>query len=95
MAVSTFLAVRIIRVGLEVRGWASFAAICGVAGFGLSTGALALARSVAALELRPPWGLLPRVLLAALLTALLSPLLRLGLRRLDAALGEQASELGR
>ncbi len=93
LAVSAFLAVRIIRVGFEVRGWAPFAALCALAAFGLSAGGVALDRSVAPPDLRPSWALLPRVLLAAILTGLLSPLLRWGLRRLDAALGEQPSEL--
>lgn len=93
LAVATFLVVRVIRIGVEVRGWASSAALCGLAAFGLTVGALAISRSVAPLELRPAWELVPRVALAALLTALVSPLLLWGLRRLDAALGEQPSEL--
>jgi hypothetical protein len=93
LAVATFLAVRGIRAGVEVRGWAAFAALCGLASFGLSAVAVALTRSAAPPELRPAWELLPRAALAALLTALVSPLLLRGLRRLDAALGEQASEL--
>jgi hypothetical protein len=93
LAVATFLAVRVIRVGVEVRGWAPFAALCGLAAFGLSAGALAISRSVAPVELRPSWELVPRVALAALLTALVSPLLLWGLRRLDTAFGERRSEL--
>jgi rod shape-determining protein MreD len=93
LAVATFLAVRLIRVGVEVRGWAGFAALCGLAALGLSAAAVAITRSVAPPELRPGWALLPRMALAALLTALASPLLLWGLRRLDAALGEQASDL--
>jgi rod shape-determining protein MreD len=93
LAVATFLAVRIIRLAVEVRGWASFAALCGLASFGLSAGALALSRSVAPLALRPAWSILPRVALAALLTALLAPLLLWALRRLDGLLGAPASDL--
>ena len=93
LAVVTFLAIRIIRMGVDVRGWAPFAALCGLAVFALSGGAVAISRSVAPLELRPSWEMLPRVALAALLTALASPLLRWGLSRLDAALGQQTSEL--
>jgi hypothetical protein len=93
LAVATFLAVRVIRMAVEVRGWAPFAALCGLAAFGLSAGAVSITRSVAPSELRPPWELLSRVALASLLTALLSPLLLRGLRRLDAALGERASDL--
>jgi hypothetical protein len=93
LAVATFLTVRAIRIGVEVRGWAPSAALCGLAAFGLTAGALAISRSAAPPELRPSWELLPRVALAALLTALVSPLLLWGLRQLDAALGEQPSEL--
>jgi rod shape-determining protein MreD len=93
LAVATFLAVRAIRVGVEVRGWAPFAALCGLSTFGLSAGAVAISRSVSPEALRPSWELLPRVALAALLTGLVSPLLLLGLRRLDAAFGERPSEL--
>ncbi len=92
LAVATFLAVRVIRMAVEVRGWAPFAALSGLAAFGLTTGSLAISRSVSPVQLRPSWELLPRVALAALLTALVAPLLLWGLRRLDAALGEQASE---
>jgi hypothetical protein len=93
LSVATFLAVRLIRLGVEVRGWAGFAALCGFAAFFLSAGAVAVARSAATLELRPSWALLSRIALAALLTALLSPPLRWGLRRLDGLFGERASEL--
>lgn len=93
LAVVAYLAVRLIRQGVEVRGWASRAAVSGLAAFALSAGAVAITRSVAAPELRPSWALLPRIALGALLTALASPLLLWGLRRLDGLLGEQASEL--
>ena len=93
LAVATFLAVRLIRRGVEVRGWAPFAALSGLAAFGLLASAVAVNRSVASPELWPPWALLPRIALAALLTALLSPLMLWGLRRLDGLLGEQPSDL--
>jgi hypothetical protein len=93
LAVATFLGIRVIRVGVEVRGWAGFAALCGLAAFGLSAGALALTRTVAPVELRPSWELLPRVALGAALTMLLAPLLRWGLRRLDGLFSERAPEL--
>jgi hypothetical protein len=93
LAVATFLAVRIVRLAVEVRGWAGFAALCGLATFGLSAVAVAVTRSVAPLQLRPSWSLLPRIALAALLTGLLAPLLLWGLRRLDQLLGEAASDL--
>ncbi len=93
LAVATFLGIRVIRVGVEVRGWAGFAALCGLSAFGLSTAALALTRAVAPLELRPSWELLPRIALGAFLTMLVAPLLGWGLRRLDGLFVERASEL--
>jgi len=93
LAVATFLAVRIIRLAVDVRGRAGFAALCGLAAFGLSAGAVALSRSVTPPELRPVWSLVPRIALAALLTGLLAPLLLWGLRRLDGLFGERASDL--
>jgi len=93
LAVATYLAVRVIRIGFEVRGPARFAALSGLAAFGVSSGGVVLGRVVAPPELQPPWALLPRVLLAALLTALVAPLLLWGLRRIDALFGERPSEL--
>ena len=40
-------------LAVDVRGWAGFAALCGLAVLGLSVGAVALTRSVAPPELRP------------------------------------------
>lgn len=93
LAVGTFLAIRFLQVAVEVRGWAGFAALCGLAAFGISAGALALTRAVAPTELRPSWELLPRVALGAMLTALASPLLRWGLLRLDGLFRERIAEL--
>jgi len=93
LSVAAFLGVRLIRLAVEVRGWAGFAALCGLVVLGLSSSAVALTRSVAPSELRPAWSLLPRIALAALLTALVAPLLLWGLRRLDGLLGEEASDL--
>jgi rod shape-determining protein MreD len=93
LAVATFLGIRIVRIAVEVRGWAGFAALCGLAAFCLPVGALALTRSVALVELRPSWELLPRIALGALLTMLAAPLLRWGLRRLDGLFSERAPEL--
>jgi rod shape-determining protein MreD len=93
LAVATFLGIRVIRVGVEVRGWAGFAALCGLSAFAISTTALALTRAAAPAELRPGWDLLPRVLLGAFLTALVAPLLGLLLRRIDGLFKERAPEL--
>jgi len=94
LGVATFLAIRVIRQGVEVRGVASFTALSGLAAFGLSAAAVAITRAAAPLELRPSWELLPRMGLAALLTALASPFLLWGLVRLDGLFREQTPELG-
>jgi rod shape-determining protein MreD len=93
LAVATFLAVRVVRLAVEVHGWAGFAALCGLAVLGFSSAAVAVTRWVSPPEVQPLWGLLPRMAMAALLTAAISPSLFWGLRRLDAALGHQVSDL--
>jgi len=93
LAVATYLGLRGIRVGVEVRGRASFAALSGLAAFVLPAGAVAVSRLVAPAGVQPSWALLPRIALAALLTGLVAPLLLMGLRRLDALFGERPSEL--
>jgi rod shape-determining protein MreD len=93
LAVATYLGLRVIRVGVEVRGLASFAALSGVAAFAVSAGAVAVSRLASPAAVQPSWALLPRAALAALLTGLVAPFLLLGLRRLDALFGERPSEL--
>jgi hypothetical protein len=93
LAVGCFLLVRAIGAGVHVRGRGGFALLSALAALGLPAAAVALTRAVVAPELQPSWDLLPRIALAALLTGLAAPLLQLGLRRLDAALGEETSDL--
>jgi hypothetical protein len=52
-----------------------------------------LLRVAALPEAQPGWGLWPRLLVEALLTGLAAPLLLLALRRLDALLGAEESDL--
>lgn len=84
LAVALFLVVRAVGASLDVRGRAGFAALSGLGAFGMSLGALILTRYTVAPEAQPGAGLLPRMLLEALITALCSPLVRAGMRRLDA-----------
>jgi len=89
LAVAVFLATRLTGAAVEVRGRVGFALLSGAATLGLSVGAVALQRLVALPEAAPAWSLLPRLLAEAVVTGLLAPLLLLGLRRLDALLGEE------
>ena len=84
LAVGLFLAIRAISAAVDVRGRAAFALLSGAAALFLSLGATVLLRNVAAAESAPGGGLVPRMLLEALLTAALAPALLVGLRRLDA-----------
>jgi hypothetical protein len=93
LAVAAFLAARLTGAAVHVRGWLGFAALSAAVSLGLSTGAIALLRVAVPPESQPSWALLPRLLLEAGLTGLCAPLLQLGLRRLDAALGSEEPDL--
>jgi rod shape-determining protein MreD len=93
LAVATFLAARVVGAAVEVRGRVGFAALSGAAALSLSAGGVAMLRLAAAEEVRPGWGLAPRLLGEALLTALAAPLLQLLLQRLDALLGAEEPDL--
>jgi rod shape-determining protein MreD len=93
LAVACFTLTRVIGAAVHVRGRAGFALLSAFAALTLPSAAVAFTRAVVAAELRPGWELLPRIALSALLTGLLAPLLQAALQRLDAALGEQTSDL--
>jgi rod shape-determining protein MreD len=93
LGVGCFVLVRVIGAAVHVHTRAGFALLSGLAALALPSAAVALTRAVVGPELRPGWELLPRIALAALLTGLVAPLLQAGLRRLDAALGEETSDL--
>jgi hypothetical protein len=93
LAVAAFLGVRLVGAAVDLRGPLGFAALSGAAALTLSAGAVALQRLGAAPEVRPGWGLLPRLLVEAALTALCAPLLLRLLRRLDAWLGAEEPDL--
>lgn len=93
LAVALFLVVRFTGAAVDVRGRLGFALLSAAGALGLSAGAVALQRVVAAPGAAPGWGLLPRILADAALTGLLAPLLQLLLRRLDAWLGDEEPDL--
>jgi len=93
LAVALFLAVRFTGMAVDVRGRIGFVLLSAAGALGLSAGAVALQRVVAAPEAAPGWGLLPRLLIEAVLTGLAAPLLQLLLRRLDALLGGEEPDL--
>lgn len=84
LAVALFLAVRGTSVAVDVRSRSGFAALSGLGALFLSLGALLLTRYTAVDEGAPGAALLPRMLLEAALTAVLSPAVLAGLRRVDA-----------
>lgn len=83
LAVALFLVVRAVCVAVDVRNRPAFGALSGFGALFLSLGALLLTRATAAPESAPGATLLPRMLVEAVLTGLLAPLVLLALRRLD------------
>ena len=83
LSVALFLVVRGTSAAFDVRSRSGFAALSGVGALFLSVGALLLTRYTAAPEAAPGATLVPRMLGEAMLTAVLSPFLLAGLRRVD------------
>ena len=84
LAVALFLIVRAVTAAVDLRGRAGFALLSGLGALFLSVAASILLRNTAAPEAAPGWGLAGRMLVEAVLTAALSPIVAPGLRRLDA-----------
>jgi hypothetical protein len=84
LAVLLFVAVRGVSAAVDVRSRASFALLSGVGAVFLSLGALLLTRYTAPEEAAPGALLLPRMIAEGVFTAALSPLVMMGLRRIDA-----------
>lgn len=89
MAVLLFLGCRAAGLAVDLRGRAGFAVLSGVGALALSTGAMLLQRWAGVAEATPGAGLIPRMLGEAVLTALASPLILVGLDRLNALLGRE------
>lgn len=83
LAMALFLAVRAVSAAIDVRGRAAFALLSGFGAIFLSLGALILTRYTAPAAAAPGAILLPRMLAEGALTGVLSPLVAMGLRRVD------------
>ncbi len=83
LAVTSFLLVRAVNAAVDVRGLWGFAALTVAATLVLSVGTLVLSRVATPVEVAPGLRLVPRMLLEALLTGALSPLVHGGMKRID------------
>lgn len=84
LSVALFLTSRLAGAALSIHGKTGFAALSAVGTFLFGLGAILLTRAVSPIEVAPGFRLLGRVLVDALLTGLLSPLVLVAMRRLDA-----------
>lgn len=89
MSVLLFLGCRAASLAVDLRGRAGFAVLSGAGALTLSTGAMLLQRWAGVAEATPGVGLIPRMLGEAVLTALASPLILMGLDRLNGLLGRE------
>jgi hypothetical protein len=83
LAVVVFLLVRGINAAVDVRGRWGFAVLTTLGTLFTSLGALVLVRLAAPDEIAPGVRLVPRMLVEALLTGVLSPLVQAGMKRVD------------
>jgi rod shape-determining protein MreD len=83
LAVALFLFSRVAGAALSVQGMAGFAVLsgAGTALYGLA--ALAITRAISPVESAPAYSLFWRVLVEAVLTGALSPLVLIAMRRLE------------
>jgi rod shape-determining protein MreD len=84
LAVALFVVVRAVSAAVDLRGRGGFALLSGLGALFLSVGATVLLKNTAAPEAAPGWALAGRMIVEALLTAALAPVVGMGLRRLDA-----------
>jgi rod shape-determining protein MreD len=95
----TFLAVvlhlfsRAAGLAVDLQGRAGFAVLCGAGSLVVALGAVSLQRWFGAVDAEPGLLLLPRILAEAALAALASPLVHVGMARLDALLGREEAGL--
>jgi rod shape-determining protein MreD len=83
LAVLLFVLVRGVAAAVDVRGRAAFALLSGAGALALSLGAMILTRYTASPESAPGATLLGRMLIEAVLTGALAPVVHAGLRRVD------------
>lgn len=89
LGVVLFLGCRAAGLAVDLRGRAGFAVLSGVAALALSVGAVLLQRWAGLAEAAPGAGLVLRMFGEATLTALVSPLVLIGMGRLNALLGRE------
>jgi rod shape-determining protein MreD len=87
--VLVYLACRAAGMAVDLKGRAGFPVLAGAACLATSVCAISLQRWAGVPEAAPGGGLVPRVLVEALLTALAAPLVRIGMARLDGLLGRE------
>lgn len=83
LAVLVFVLVRAVSASVDVRGRAAYGLLSGAAALVFSIAAMILTRYTSPAEVAPGLTLLPRMLVEAVLTGLVAPLLLPGLERLD------------
>ena len=93
LAVALFLVSRLAVAALSIHGKTGFAILSGAGTLFCGVGALILTRSVSPAESAPGFALLGRMAVEALLTGLLSPLVLLGMRRLDGLFAREETGL--
>ena len=84
LAVALFLAVRAAAVAVDLRGRSALAALSAVGALFLSLGSMLLLRNTAGPEAAPGGELAGRMIVEALITGALAPVVALGLKQLDA-----------
>jgi rod shape-determining protein MreD len=89
LAVALFLLARACGAAIDVQGRLGFAALTLLGTFLFGAAALGFLHLVTPPEVAPGASLLGRVAVEALITALLSPLLLVGLRRVDALVARE------
>ncbi len=83
LAVAAFLFCRAVSGAVEVRSRTAFAVLSGVCTLLVGLGALFLTRLVSTPDAAPPGHLAWRLLVEAVLTALVAPLIRAAMRKID------------
>ncbi len=83
LAVLLFLVARAIGAAVDVRGRVGFGVLSGFGALFLSIGAMILLRWVTPAEAAPGLRLVPRMLVEAILTGLLAPLVLVGMQWID------------
>lgn len=89
MGVVLYLGARAAGIGVDLRGRLGFAVLTGAGCLAISFGAMLIQRWAGLPEAAPGASLIPRAIVEALLTSVVSPLVWLGLTRLEGLLGRE------